>query len=179
MASAKMFLEQKIDRILELLEGGAAALDAKQDADDEEDTPKKPLPRTRRGKGKAAPVAEPEHELEDIKELCVEIEADVKNGVRKVEDLCKRFGVKSLARDLDEDKYDEFYEQLQAILKGKDPGDGEEEPAATPRRRTRKAKAVEPEDEEDEEEEEPDEEDEEEEEEEEPAPRARKRRARG
>jgi hypothetical protein len=162
---AKRFLEEKLDYIIEMLEGMQEGQEPEDDDEEEEEEEEKPAKRSSKRKAAAAS----EHSLVDIRQKCVQIEAEVKGGIKKIQALTQRFGIKKLT-ELEEDKYDEFYEQLEAILEdGADPAESSE---PTPAKRSSKRKAAADEDEEE------DEEDEEEEEEEEEVVTKRRRRTR-
>lgn len=116
----QMYLEEKIDRILELLEGAtveesepAPARKGKHEMDEEPDD--EPAP-PKRGKGKKAKPAAVEHDIDDIRLLATKV-GKPEGGREKVVALLKRFGCKQLSQ-LDSDKYDEFYTQLESINGG-------------------------------------------------------------
>src|SRR5690242_4110507 len=119
-------LEEKIDRVIELLEeliavGTGAAVHGKPTTGKPTTVPAKGKPA---GKGsKKAPT------LEELKEVAVAISNSkkVKEGKEKVVALIQRFGAEAL-KELAEEHYTEFMEQLLQIRdEGMDPRESNEE----------------------------------------------------
>ena len=121
-----MTIEARLDRIIELLEamsGSAAAAAAA------EDPPAEPAKGGKKGTtGGKKGAKKTTLTLDAVKDYCVEISGSkaVKQGKEKVIALLGRFGCTAL-KDLEEDKYDEFFEQLGQIEAGEDPRDSNTE----------------------------------------------------
>lgn len=124
-------LEQKVDRVIELLEE-LIAVQAGEKVHKE--PPSKPALAKAAGGAKGGPKGKKGPTLDELKTLCVDVSNSkkVKEGKEKIVSLIQRFGADSL-KELKEEHYTEFQEQVVQIRdEGMDPreaeGGGEEDP---------------------------------------------------